>query len=100
MPSFFTSIYLRLQRQCRRVQYLVPPYAPLLYTPGYRRRQLIVEGQASGEIALRDPDQLVIVILSALDGLSRRALYYPEQFKEHFPDAEIILRIFKPQSGL
>jgi len=59
-------------------------------------RQLIVEGQATGEVAEGDPDQLVIVFLTSLDGLSRMALRDPEWVKQHFPDTEIILRIFKP----
>ena len=59
-------------------------------------RQLIVDGQASGEVAEGDPDQLVIVFLSCLDGLSRQALREPEWVKKHFPETEIILRIFKP----
>jgi len=61
-------------------------------------RQLIVDGQASGEVAEGDPDQLVIVFLSCLDGLSRQALREPEWVKKHFPETEIILRIFKPHS--
>jgi len=61
-------------------------------------RQLIVEGQATGEVAAGDPDQLVAVILMCLDGLSRWALRDPEQLTKHFPDVEIILRILKPQS--
>ena len=59
-------------------------------------RQLIVEGQAAGEVIEGDPDQLVIVYLACLDGLSRLALREPEWVKKHFPDSEIILRIFKP----
>ena len=59
-------------------------------------KQLIVEGQATGEVARGDPDQLVIVILSCLDGLTRLALRDPEQVKKHLPDIGIILRIFKP----
>ena len=59
-------------------------------------RQLIVDGQASGEVAEGDPDQLVIVLLSCLDGLSRQALREPEWVKKHFPETEIILRLFKP----
>jgi AcrR family transcriptional regulator len=59
-------------------------------------RQLIVEGQATGEVKEGDPDQLVIVVLTCLDGLSRLALREPERVKKHFPDAGIILRIFKP----
>jgi AcrR family transcriptional regulator len=59
-------------------------------------RRLIVEGQATGEVAEGDPDRLVIVFLACLDGLSRRALLEPEWVKKHFPGTEIILRIFKP----
>ncbi len=62
-------------------------------------RQLIIEGQATGEIAEGDPDQLVIVFLTCLDGLSRLALREPEWVKKHFPETEIILRIFKPPAN-
>ena len=61
-------------------------------------RKLIVEGQASGEIAEGDPDQLVTLVLVSLDGLSRWALRSPEQFGKNFPDASLILRIFKPEA--
>ena len=59
-------------------------------------RQLIIEGQAGGEVAKGDPDQLVTALMVYLDGLTRLAVYNPEQFNKHFPDAEIILRILKP----
>ncbi len=36
-------------------------------------RQLIVEGQASGEIAKDDPDQLMVALLACFDGLMKRA---------------------------
>jgi AcrR family transcriptional regulator len=62
-------------------------------------RQLIIEGQATGEIAPGDQDQLVTALTVYLDGLSRLAVYNPEQFNKHFPDAEIVLRILKPASG-
>jgi len=62
-------------------------------------RQLIIEGQATGEVAEGDPDQLVIVFLACLDGLSRLALREPEWVKKHFPETEIILRIFKPPAN-
>ncbi len=62
-------------------------------------RQLIVEGQATGEVAGGDPDQLVTVFLACLDGLSRQALREPEWVKKHFPETEIILRIFKPPAN-
>lgn len=59
-------------------------------------RQLIVEGQATGEVAPGDPDQLVAVVSACLDGLTRWALRDPDQFRTFVPDAEIVLRLFKP----
>lgn len=59
-------------------------------------RQLIVEGQATGEVAPGDPDQLVAVVSACLDGLTRWAVQDPEQFRTYVPDAEIVLRLFKP----
>ncbi|GCE08189.1 TetR/AcrR family transcriptional regulator [Dictyobacter aurantiacus] len=62
-------------------------------------RQLIVEGQASGEVAPGDPDQLVAVMGACLDGLTRWALRDPEQFRAYVPDARIILRLLLPVTG-
>jgi AcrR family transcriptional regulator len=62
-------------------------------------RQLIVEGQATGEVAPGDPDQLVAVVSACLDGLTRWALRDPEQFRTYVPDAEIVLRLFKPSTS-
>ena len=59
-------------------------------------RQLIVEGQTTGEVAAGDPDQLMRAILACLDGLVKWAEYYPEQYNEHFPAVEIFLRMLKP----
>lgn len=58
-------------------------------------RQLIVEGQATGEVAVGDPDQLVTAILATLDGLARLAITNSERFQQHFPDARIILRMLR-----
>jgi AcrR family transcriptional regulator len=59
-------------------------------------RELIVEGQATGEVAGGDPDQLVAVLVACLDGLARLALSHPEQRERHFPDAEIVMRLLRP----
>ncbi len=61
-------------------------------------RQLIVEGQAAGEVAEGDPDQMVIVVLACLDGLSRLVLWDSERVKKHFPDAGLLLRMLKTHS--
>lgn len=59
-------------------------------------KQLIVESQASGEVASGDPDQLVTILMACLDGLTRWAVQDPEQYNKYVPDAEIILRLLKP----
>jgi AcrR family transcriptional regulator len=59
-------------------------------------RRLIVEGQAAGEVAGGDPDQLVTVIVACLDGLARIAQRSSEQAGRHFPEAEIVLRMLRP----
>jgi AcrR family transcriptional regulator len=59
-------------------------------------RQLIVEGQANGEVAVGDPDQLVIAITATLEGLTRFGLHHPEQFHRLCPEPSILLRMLKP----
>jgi len=59
-------------------------------------RELIIQGQDTGEVAKGDPDQMTIAITSCIDGLSRFALRTPELLKKHFPDTAIILRMIKP----
>jgi AcrR family transcriptional regulator len=57
-------------------------------------RQLIVDAQETGEIARDDPDQLVLAILSTLDGLSRMpAGAAALGGTQNFPKAEIVLRM-------
>lgn len=62
-------------------------------------RTLIVEGQASGELAGDDPDQLVTAVTACLDGLSRITppQQQPGRSTAGFPDAGIVLRmVIKP----
>jgi AcrR family transcriptional regulator len=60
-------------------------------------RGLIVEGQATGEIANDDPDKLVSALLACVDGLSRVAQLSPEDVEKQMPDARMILRILGPE---
>ncbi len=59
-------------------------------------RQLIVEGQATGEVAADDPDQLVRALFAAMNGLTSQAAQDRGKYGEHFPEAQIFLRMFKP----
>jgi AcrR family transcriptional regulator len=61
-------------------------------------RQLIVEGQTTGEIASDDPDQLVAAITACVAGLSRSAIWQtPQQFQRTLPAVAILFRLFEPQ---
>jgi len=59
-------------------------------------RGLIAAGQASGEAAAGDPDQLVRAIFASLDGLTAWHAADPEAYHRDFPDAEIFLRMLRP----
>jgi AcrR family transcriptional regulator len=61
-------------------------------------RRLIVEGQATGEIAKDNPDKLVRAVLACLDGLSRMAPLPAGQLESDTPDARIILRMLRPDA--
>jgi AcrR family transcriptional regulator len=62
-------------------------------------RQLIIEGQACGEIANDDPDQLMVALIVCFDGLMKRAsMLDAAAGKNNFPDTRIILRMLKPET--
>ena len=60
-------------------------------------RGLVVEGQATGEIANDDPDKLVTALSACLDGLSRVAQLSPKEAAKQMPDAGMILRVLGPE---
>ncbi|MDG7009082.1 MAG: TetR/AcrR family transcriptional regulator [Nitrososphaerota archaeon] len=59
-------------------------------------RRLIVEGQATGEIAKDDPDELLQAITACLDGLTRMAPPSLKRSGDHIPNARIFLRMLRP----
>jgi AcrR family transcriptional regulator len=60
-------------------------------------RGLIIEGQATSEIANGDPDKLASALLACVDGLSRMAHLSPADVEKQMPDAGIILRMLGPE---
>lgn len=60
--------------------------------------RLVKEGQARNEISKGDPDDLVDVILSFLEGLSMR-LANSSSGEVRIPDAKIVLRVLGLDSG-
>lgn len=58
-------------------------------------RELIVEGQNSGEFLSDDPDKLTIMVFTSIKGLTSLAIRHPEQFAAFYPYSDIILRMLK-----
>jgi AcrR family transcriptional regulator len=58
-------------------------------------RRLIIEAQATREVAAGDPDQIVVAIEACLDGLAKLAVTQPDRAKRHFPTVEIVMRMAK-----
>jgi len=63
-------------------------------------RKLIIEAQASGDVAADDPDQLLAALLAYVDGLLGR-MTDPRviESRKNFPDPKIVLRMLKPDIG-
>lgn len=57
-------------------------------------RQLIVEGQAAGQVAQGDPDELTLLYLTLLQGLAAGATFM--HYAPGYPSVEGVLRILKP----
>jgi hypothetical protein len=57
-------------------------------------RQMIVAGQATGEIAPDDPEQLLTAVLALVQGLTAD----PGLATRALPDPEIILRLLRPSA--
>ncbi|MFC6551290.1 TetR/AcrR family transcriptional regulator [Cohnella cellulosilytica] len=55
--------------------------------------QLIVEGQKNGEFALDPPPKLALMIFQSIQGLTTLALDKPEEYEQHYPYTDIIMRM-------
>jgi hypothetical protein len=58
-------------------------------------RQLIVAGQAAGQVVERDPEQHQLLYLCCLQGLAAGMTFYGENLVAHFPGADAVLQLFK-----
>lgn len=58
--------------------------------------QLILEGQAEGKIVQADPNQLVVLYLSSLQGLAVGIHLFGQVIIDNFPDVDSVFRILKP----
>jgi AcrR family transcriptional regulator len=60
--------------------------------------QLIVEGQAAGQVVQDDPERLATVYNACISGLAFDLLSEREQYLANFPDVDSVLRILKKES--
>jgi len=89
-------VYFKLVSQALALPERVQETLMKLETVGKILSELIIEGQTAGEVANRDPDQLVFLYLSCLYGLAAgRSLDIP-LIDQHFPTSEAVLRILQP----
>lgn len=97
-PDFYQFLY-----QVRADESLAPGLREVVNTSGKviqkEIRRLIVEGQATGEIAKDDPDQLMAALMAVIDGVVKWAPLYKAESNDPFPSAEIILRLLRPDNG-
>lgn len=96
-PEFYRFLY-----QIMRDESIAPGLKEIVRKSGSvilgEIRQMIVDGQATGEIARDDPDQLIAALMSLIEGLV--TLTPPNDSKERFPDARIVLRLLKPDTPM
>jgi AcrR family transcriptional regulator len=89
-------VYFQLVSQAMALPGRVHETMGKLETVGKIIRDLITEGQTVGEVAKRDPDQLVFLYFSCLYGLAAGKGFNIRRLDEHFPAAEAVLQILKP----
>lgn len=97
-PEFYRFFY-----QVMRDEALAPDLRAAVQRGGRAMQQeirkLIVEAQATGEVAKDDPDQLVAGLMALIDGMMSWTVLYdgPKSIRQ-LPTPEIVLRMLKPDS--
>jgi AcrR family transcriptional regulator len=94
-PEFYRFLY-----QVMRDESIAPGLKEMVLKSGSvilgEIRRMIVDGQATGEIARDDPDQLIAALMSLVEGL---VTWVPSaKSKARFPDARIVLRLLRPDT--
>jgi AcrR family transcriptional regulator len=90
--ALFITQVLSNEEEHQALQHLV---YQLRRTAQNELRRLIVEGQEAGQVVSGNADQLAIAVQSCLHGFAIEAAFDPEWAHEHFPDAELLLRLLK-----
>lgn len=89
-------VYFQLISQAMALSGRVQEVVEKLESVGKTLRELVIEGQTTGEIAKRDPDQLVFLYFCCLYGLAAGKSFNIRRLDGLFPPAEAVLQILKP----
>ncbi len=92
-PEFYRFLYQVMQDES-----IAPGLKEMVRNSGSvilgQIRLMIVDGQATGEIAKDDPEQLIAALMSLIEGL---VTWIPStEVGAAFPDPRIVLRLLKP----
>ncbi len=58
-------------------------------------RDIIKEGQKTGEFSMEDPEKLTVILLCCVKGIVSIAIHRPDQFAAYAPYTDIIMRVLK-----
>lgn len=89
-------LFLQLISQAMALSGRVHEVVAKFETIGSTLREIVKEGQNSGEIVKRDPDQLLLLYFSCLYGLAAGKSFNIRGIDRYFPPAETVLQVFKP----
>jgi AcrR family transcriptional regulator len=94
-PDFFFVVLHALTHEGmpEHVRKLAAQPGDIIYTV---LRQLVVAGQQAGQVVSGDPDHLVNVYLSCVQGLVLRSVFYRKP-RSTFPSMEALLRILQAE---
>jgi len=88
--------YFQLISQAMALPGRVQVVVERMESVGKTLREIIIEGQTAGEIAKREPDQLIFLYFSCLYGLAAGKSFNIHRLDKYFPPAEAVLQILKP----
>jgi AcrR family transcriptional regulator len=88
-------VFFQLISQAMALSGRIQEVVTKLEAVGAILHEIISEGQTAGEIAKRDPDQLVFLYFSCLYGLAAGKSFNIRRLDKYFPPAEAVLQILK-----
>jgi AcrR family transcriptional regulator len=93
--DFFHKTYHHMKVGTEEEQKLAKQFKQQFISLRRNIREIIIEGQKTGEFFQDNPDKLTIMVFTSIKGLSALAIRNPEQYQTFYPYTDIILRMLK-----